>query len=85
MRILLIGNFGPHYEEESLHNISFMKKLETDGHECTVINTSEHPATENNFIETKSFFNFLTTLIKASRNQDIIHFFTKAINQLKKV
>jgi hypothetical protein len=82
MRILLIGNFGPNYEEESLHNLSFMKKLETDGHTCTVINTSEHPATENNFIETKSFFNFLTTLIKACRNQDIVHFFTKGYLRL---
>jgi hypothetical protein len=77
MRILLIGNFGPRYEEESLHNISFMKKLESDGHKCTVINTSEIPATENNFIETKSFFNFLTTLIKACWNQDVVHFSTK--------
>ena len=82
MRILLIGNFGPHYEEESLHNISFMKKLETDGHTCTVINTSEHPATDNNFIETKSFFNFLTALIKASMNQDVVHYFTKGYLRL---
>lgn len=73
----MIGNFGPGYEEESLHNISFMKKLESDGHNCTVINTSEIPATENKFIETRSFFNFLTTLIKACRNQDVVHFSTK--------
>lgn len=82
MKILLIGNFGPHYEEESLHNISFMKKLEADGHECTVMNTSEHPATESNFIETKSFFGFLTTLIKACRKKDVVHFSTKGYLRL---
>ncbi len=82
MRILLIGNFAPPYEEESLHNLSFMKKLESDGHECTVINTSEHSATDNKFIESRSYIHFSFTLLSACRNQDVVHFFTKGYLRL---
>jgi hypothetical protein len=77
MRILLIGNFSPPYEEESLHNITFLKKLEEDGHDCTVINIAERPATQKNFIDGKNYFVFLFTLLRACWNKDVLHFFTK--------
>ncbi len=82
MRILLIGNFAPPYEEESLHNLSFMNKLEADGHECTVINTSEHTAAEKRCIETRSYIHFSFTLLRACSNQDVVHFFTKGYLRL---
>ena len=82
MRILLIGNFAPPYEEESLHNLSFMNKLEAEGHECTVINTSEHTAAEKRFIETRSYIIFSFTLLSACRNKDVVHFFTKGYLRL---
>ena len=77
MRILLIGNFSPPYEEESLHNITFLRKLEEDGHDCTVINIAERPATQKNFIDGKNYFIFLFTLLRACWNKDVLHFFTK--------
>ncbi len=82
MKILLIGNFAPPYEEESLHNLSFMKKLEAEGHECTVMNTSEHPAAETRFIETKSYIHFSFRLLRACWKQDVVHFFTKGYLRL---
>ncbi len=82
MRILLIGNFAPPYEEESLHNLSFLKKLEFEGHECKVMNTSEHHAPENNFIESKNYINFSLTLLKLCWKQDVVHFFTKGYLRL---
>ena len=77
MRILLIGNFAPPYEEENLYNISLLMKLEADGHECTVMNISEHLSCEPRFIDTKNNIDYLLKLIRHSRGKDIIHFSTK--------
>lgn len=77
MRILLIGNFAPPYEEENLHNISLLYRLEKEGHKCTVMNISENPSGDKRFIDTKSFPGFLLKLLRHSINKDIIHFLTK--------
>ncbi len=77
MRILLIGNFAPPYEEESLQNISLFNKLHEDGHECSVINISENPSGDDRFIDTKSNIGYFFKLIRHSRKKDAIHFLTK--------
>lgn len=77
MRILLIGNFAPPYEEENLYNISLLMKLEEDGHECTVMNISEHPSCDSRFIDTKNNIDYFLKLISHSRGKNIIHFSTK--------
>lgn len=82
MRILLIGNFAPPYEEESLHNLSLLKKLEEDGHECSVLNTSENPTSYKNFIESANYINFVFKLIPACWKKDIVHFSTKGYLRL---
>ncbi len=82
MRILLIGNFAPPYEEENLHNLSLLKKLEEEGHECRVINISENPSQEKKFINTKGYLDFVFKLMRLSWKKDIIHFFTKGYLRL---
>ncbi len=51
MKILLIGNFAPPYEEENLHNLSLFNRLTDDGHQCTVINISANPSAVEGFID----------------------------------
>ncbi len=82
MRILLIGNFAPPYEEENLHNLSLLKKLEEEGHECRVINISENPSQEKKFINTKGYIDFVFKLIRLSWRKDIVHFSTKGYLRL---
>ena len=77
MKILLIGNFAPPYEEENLSNISLFKKLEEDGHECTVINISETPSGNGGAINAGGTLGYFFKLLWHSRNKDVIHFFTK--------
>ena len=77
MKILLIGNFAPPYEEENLHNISLLYRLEKDGHKCTVINISEEPSGDKKFIEAKSFPAFMARVVRHSFNKDVVHFLTK--------
>ncbi len=77
MKILLIGNFAPPYEEENLHNISLYGKLEEDGHDCTAINISEHPAVDARFIDSRSNIDYVIKLMRHSVNKDVIHFLTK--------
>ncbi|GBE03640.1 hypothetical protein BMS3Abin09_00558 [bacterium BMS3Abin09] len=77
MRILLIGNFAPPYEEENLHNLSLLDRLENDGHKCTVLNISGNPASNKKIINSKSFLNFVRKLLHHSRKKDVVHFLTK--------
>jgi len=82
MRILLVGNFAPPYEEENLHNISLLKKLEDAGHQCTVLNISENPSNDNRVINTKSQFSFLFKLIRHGWRKDVVHVSTKGYLRL---
>lgn len=77
MKILLIGNFAPPFEEENLQNITLFNKLVEDGHECSVINISINPSTDNRFINTKSNIDYLTALLRHGLKKDVIHFSTK--------
>jgi hypothetical protein len=77
MRILLIGNFAPPYEEENLHNLSLLNRLENDGHQCTVLNTSENPSGNPKFMDTKSVPGFAFKLLRHCRKKDVVHFMTK--------
>ena len=77
MKILLIGNFAPPYDEENLHNISLLGKLKEDGHECTVINISKTPSRDSSFINASSNIGYFFTLLRHSLSKDVIHFLTK--------
>ncbi len=77
MRILLIGNFAPPYEEESLHNLSLLNRLKDEGNDCCVINISENPSKEEEFIDGKNLLNFVFKLIRYARKKDVIHCSTK--------
>jgi hypothetical protein len=77
MRILLIGNFAPPYEEENLHNLSLLNRLENDGHQCTVLNISANPANNKEIINTKSVPDFALKLLRHCRKKDVVHFLTK--------
>lgn len=78
MRILLIGNFAPPYEEESLHNLSLLNMLKEEGNDCCVINTSENPSIEEEFIDSRKFFDFIFKLLRYAWKKDVIHLSTKA-------
>jgi len=77
MQILLIGNFAPPYEEENLHNLSLLNRLENDGYHCTVLNISVNPANNDKIIDTKSVPDFALKLLHHCRKKDVIHFLTK--------
>lgn len=77
MRILLIGNFAPPYEEENLHNLSLLKKLQEEGNDCSVINISENPSKEKGFIDSKNYLDFIFKIIHYGWRKDVIHFLTK--------
>ncbi len=77
MRILLIGNYAPPFEEENLYNISLLKRLEDEGHTCTVFNISENPSTDSRFIDAVKPLVFVLKLIRHGWRKDIIHFSTK--------
>jgi len=82
MRILLIGNFAPPYEEESLHNLSLLKKLEEDGHVCSVLNTSDKPSNYTKFVDSSSYIDFVLKLLRACWRKDVVHFSTKGYLRL---
>lgn len=82
MRILLIGNLASPYEEESLNNISLLKRLQSDGHECMAINISENPPGEKGFIHSKGYIDFVLKLIRHAWKMDVIHFSTKGYLRL---
>jgi hypothetical protein len=77
MRILLIGNFAPPFEEENLQNISLYNKLLEDGHECSVINISGNPSSDRRFIDTDGSIDYFSKLITHGRKKEVIHFSTK--------
>lgn len=82
MRILLIGNFAPPYEEENLHNLSLLKKLEDNGHQCTVINISNQSATDKRFMNSPDLFGFLSKLARHGFRKHVIHILTKGYLRL---
>ena len=82
MRILLIGNFAPPYEEESLHNLSLLKKLSDDQHQCSVLNISEEPSKDSSFIDSRNYIDFIFKLIRLSLRRDVVHFATKGYLRL---
>ncbi|MBI5740309.1 MAG: hypothetical protein HZA16_06250 [Nitrospirae bacterium] len=82
MKILLIGNFAPPYEEENLHNLSLLRKLEDEGHECSVINNSPNPSPDKRFVDTNNYFDFVLKLLRVSAGKDVIHFLTKGYLRL---
>ena len=82
MRILLIGNFAPPFEEENLHNISLFKKLEDDGHTCTVINAAPAPSIDNRFIHTPTLFSFVSKMLRHGWRKDVVHVSTKGYLRL---
>lgn len=77
MRILLIGNYAPPFEEENLYNLSILKKLEDEGHTCTVFNISDNPSTDSRFIDMVTPLAFVLKLIRHGWRKHIIHFSTK--------
>ncbi|MEN8264297.1 MAG: hypothetical protein ABFR82_12625 [Nitrospirota bacterium] len=82
MKILLIGNFAPPYEEENLHNFSMLRKLEEEGHSCSVINISENPSKDKRFVDGTNMFDFTLKLVRFCRGKDVVHFFTKGYLRL---
>jgi hypothetical protein len=82
MKILLIGNFAPPYEEESLHNLTLLKRLREEGNDCLVINISANPSREDEFINVKGYFDFVFKLIRYSWKKDIIHYLTKSYTRM---
>lgn len=77
MKILLIGNFAPPFEEENLQNITLFNRLVKDGHECSAINISAHPAKDRRFLNPKGDVGYLITLARSGWKKDVIHFSTK--------
>ncbi|MBI4699540.1 MAG: hypothetical protein HY758_11735 [Nitrospirae bacterium] len=82
MRVLLIGNFAPPYEEENLYNLSLLQKLEDDGHECAVINISDNAANDKRFINSKNYPDFIIKLLRHCLKKDVVHFSTKGYLRL---
>lgn len=82
MRILLIGNFAPPFEDDAIHNISLFLRLKKEGHECSVINISQNPSGDAAFINSGSYIDFVLKVIRYSWNRDVIHFFTKGYTRL---
>ena len=82
MRILLIGNFAPPYEDENIHNFSLLNKLRKDGNECSVINISEHPSKVKGFIDSNNYIDFIFKVIRYSWKSDVTHCLTKGYTRL---
>lgn len=77
MKVLLIGNFAPPYEEESLHGLSIFNDLTAEGHECSVINISDDPSIEKGFVDNRNYLGFVFKVLRYGFGKDAIHFLTK--------
>ncbi|MBI5056925.1 MAG: hypothetical protein HZB61_09965 [Nitrospirae bacterium] len=77
MKTLFIGNFAPPYEEESLHNLTLLNHLQQEGHRCVVLNISENPSIEKEFVDIKNYSDFIMKLMRYGLNCNVIHFLTK--------
>ncbi|MBI4848419.1 MAG: hypothetical protein HY808_07585 [Nitrospirae bacterium] len=77
MKTLFIGNFAPPYEEESLHNLTLLNHLKQEGHRCVVLNISENPSIEKEFIDIKNYSGFIIKLMRYGLGSNVIHFLTK--------
>ncbi|MEF9475629.1 MAG: hypothetical protein L0958_02810 [Candidatus Mariimomonas ferrooxydans] len=82
MRILLIGNFSPPYEDEGLHNLSLLKKLGEEGNDCRVINISKKLIKADGITNAENYFDFLFKLVKYGWKKDVIHYLTKSYTRL---
>jgi hypothetical protein len=82
MKILLIGNFAPPYEDENIHNFLFLRRLKEEGHECSVINISEYPSKDNEVIDAGNYVDFSLKVIRHSWRKDVVHFLTKGYTRL---
>ncbi|RJQ21233.1 MAG: glycosyltransferase family 1 protein [Nitrospiraceae bacterium] len=78
MKILLIGNFAPPYEEESLHNLTLLHNFQREGNRCVAINLSENPSIEKGIMDIKGYFDFVIKLMRFGLKSDVVHFLTKA-------
>ena len=82
MRILLIGNFSPPYEEESLHNITLCKVLKEASYSFQTINIGEvssekHPQLID-VVFINNYINFVLKFLRLAAKSDVVHFLTKA-------
>lgn len=77
MRILLIGNFAPPYDDEGLHNFSLLKKLREEGNDCAVLNISKTPSKKEEFNDNKGLLDFLVKLVKLAWKSNVIHCLTR--------
>jgi hypothetical protein len=82
MKILLIGNFAPPYEEENLYNHSLLTRLRGEGHDCSVLNISENPSSENGIHDINNYFDFILKLVRLARKREVIHFLTRGYTRL---
>ncbi|MCK5427541.1 MAG: hypothetical protein KAJ34_07575, partial [Thermodesulfovibrionia bacterium] len=82
MRILLIGNFAPPYEEESLHNLHLLKRLQAEKHDCSAINISKNPSQTDSIVNGKNFIDFVFKVLRYGWKKDIIHISTKGYTRL---
>ena len=82
MRILLIGNFAPPYEEESLHNLHLLKRLQEEKHDCSVLNISKNPSQADSIVNIKNFIDFVFKVLRYGWKKDIIHILTKGYTRL---
>ncbi len=77
MRILLIGNFSPPYDEESLHNFFLLNRLKEEGNDCCVINLSENSFKAKGFIGFTNWIYFIVRLLRNIWKKDALHYLTK--------
>jgi hypothetical protein len=84
MRILLIGNFSPPYEEENLHNLTLLNQLIQEGHVCCALNIGEFSKSNTSsisenikIIAIKNYIDFIMKLLRFSYSYNVIHFLTK--------
>ncbi|GEM_PF-1940668 len=77
MRILLIGNFSPPYDEESLHNFFLLNRLKEEGNDCCVINLSENSFKTKGFIGFTNWIYFIVKLLRNIWRKDVLHYLTK--------
>ena len=77
MRILLIGNFSPPYDEEGLHNLFLLNRLKEEGNDCCVINLSENSFKTKGFIGFTNWIYFIVRLLRNIWRKDALHYLTK--------
>ncbi|RJQ44211.1 MAG: hypothetical protein C4538_10700 [Nitrospiraceae bacterium] len=77
MKILLIGNFAPPYEEENLHNLALLDQFQHEGFQCKAINISENPSVEKGITDINNYLDFCIKFVRYSLASNAVHFLTK--------